>query len=150
MKLLLQRRYRGPKYTIGTLFIDDKRFCDTLEDTDRGLSCELSEAENIRLKIAGKTAIPTGTYHLTMDQVSTKFKYKSWAVPYGGKLPRLLSVPAYVGVLIHPGNDASATEGCLLVGENKEVGKVINSQATFHKLMQILLSAKDEITITIQ
>ena len=150
MELLLQRRFRGPKYTIGTLYINGERFCDTLEDVDRGLSCKLREAENIRLKIAGATAIPVGTYHITLDQVSSKFRYKSWAQPYGGRLPRLLSVPAFTGVLIHPGNTAADTEGCLLVGENKAVGQVINSVATFHKLMPILLAAKDEITITIQ
>lgn len=149
MELLVQRRYRGPKYTIGSLFVNGKKFCDTLEDVDRGLSCELKEAENIRRKVAGETAIPAGTYHLAMDIVSTKFRYKSWAQPYKGKLPRLLSVPAFSGVLIHPGNTQADTEGCILVGQNKEVGKVINSQATFHKLMDVLLNAKEEITITI-
>lgn len=149
MELLVQRRYKGAKYTIGTLFINGEKFCDTLEDVDRGLSCELPEAENIRRKIAGETAIPAGTYHVAMDIVSTKFRYKSWAQPYKGKLPRLLSVPAFSGVLIHPGNTQADTEGCILVGQNKEVGKVINSQATFHKLMDVLLKAKEEITITI-
>lgn len=149
MELLVKRRYKGAKYTIGTLFINGEKFCDTLEDVDRGLSCELPEAEIIRRKIAGETAIPAGTYHVAMDIVSTKFRYKSWAQPYKGKLPRLLSVPAFSGVLIHPGNTQADTEGCILVGQNKEVGKVINSQATFHKLMDVLLNAKEEITITI-
>lgn len=150
MRLLLQRRYRGPEYTIGSLYIDGEKFCDTLEDVDRGLSCELPEAENVRLKVQDRTAIPTGIYHVAMDIVSTRFRYKSWALPYKGKVPRLLSVPAFTGVLIHPGNTSADTAGCILPGANKEVGKVINSADTFRRLMDVLLSATDEITIEIE
>lgn len=37
MKLELKRIFRGPKYTIGKLYVDNQYVCDTLEDTDRGL-----------------------------------------------------------------------------------------------------------------
>jgi hypothetical protein len=68
-------------------------------------------------------------------------------------VPRLLQVPGFEGILIHPGNKHEDTSGCILVGENKVVGKVINSIATFKKLYSKLQEADnkgEEITIQIQ
>lgn len=149
MKLLLQRRYKKADYTIGDLYIDGEWFSNTLEDVDRGLDWNMSLDEIKEKKVYSKTAIPTGMYEINMNVISPKFKDRSWAKPWGGKVPRLEKVPGYEGVLIHPGNDDSDTSGCILVGDNKEVGKVLNSVATFNKLMQVLTKAKD-ITITIQ
>ena len=59
--------------------------------------------------------------------VSPKFKDRSWAKFCNGKLPRLLEVPGYNGVLIHVGNKPSDTLGCILVGYNKIKGQVVNS-----------------------
>ena len=148
MEILVRRIAKRPTYTIGRMYIDGKYVCDTLEDTDRGLKQSMSLEEIKKKKIYGKTAIPTGTYKVTMDVVSPKFKNKTWAKPYGGKLPRLLDVPGYEGVLIHPGNTADSTNGCVLTGINSVVGKVMNSQATFKKVMAILTKGAD-ITITI-
>lgn len=148
MEILVRRIAKRPTYTIGRMYIDGKYVCDTLEDTDRGLKQSMSLEEIKKKKIYGKTAIPTGTYKVTMDVVSPKFKNRAWAKPYGGKLPRLLDVPGYEGVLIHPGNTAEDSTACLLVGINSVVGKVMNSQATFKKVMAILTKGTD-ITITI-
>lgn len=148
MEILVRRIAKRPTYTIGRMYIDGKYVCDTLEDTDRGLKQSMSLEEIKKKKIYGKTAIPTGTYKVTMDVVSPKFKNRAWAKPYGGKLPRLIDVPGYEGVLIHPGNTAEDSTACLLVGINSVVGKVINSQATFKKVMAILTKGTD-ITITI-
>lgn len=148
MEILVRRIAKRPTYTIGRMYIDGKYVCDTLEDTDRGLKQSMSLEEIKKKKIYGKTAIPTGTYKVTMDVVSPKFKNRTWAKPYGGKLPRLLDVPGYEGVLIHPGNAANETYGCILPGINSVVGKVMNSQATFKKVMAILTKGTD-ITITI-
>lgn len=149
MKLQLKRRYKGANYTIGDLYIDGKWFSNTLEDTDRNLTSTMSKDEIAKIKVYGKTAIPTGTYVIDMNIVSPKFGKRSWAQPYGGKVPKLLDVPGYDGVLIHPGNTADDTSGCILVGENKVKGQVIESQNTFHKLMNILKEDKS-ITITIE
>ena len=119
---------------------------DTLEDTDRGLTSEMPISKIKDIKIYGKTAIPTGTYKIVMNVISETFKNRSWAKPYGGKLPRLVNVPGYEGVLIHVGNTADDTSGCLLVGRNKVVGKVTESTATFVELMNIL---KDDSNIEI-
>lgn len=141
MKLTLKRIALKQTYTIGHLYIDGKYFCDTIEDKVRDLKKEP--------KIKGQTAIPYGTYEVITNVISPRFKDRSWAKPYGGKVPRLVHVPGFEGVLIHPGTDQNSTSGCLIIGQNKIKGKVINSQKTFYALMSKLKDQKD-ITITIE
>lgn len=136
-------------YTIGKMYINGEYFCDTLEDADRGLSQGISLEANKLRKVKGKTAIPTGTYKVTLDVVSNRFSKQKAYQFCNGKVPRLVDVPAFEGVLIHIGNDANDTEGCILVGENKQVGKVLNSTATFRKLYERIKEDK-VIIITIQ
>lgn len=153
MKLLLKRIFKGPSYTIGKLYINGVFECDTLEDTDRGLTSQMTLEEIKAKKMYGVTAIPTGTYSINMTTVSPKFKDRVWAKPYKGLLPRLENVKGYEGVLIHVGNKAEDTLGCILVGENKVKGQVINSTATFYELMTVLLkaqSAGEVIELTIE
>lgn len=145
MKLLLKRQYKKLEYTIGKLYIDGKYFCDTIEDTVRDL-----HGTNGKAKIYAKTAIPEGTYKVTMNVVSPKFRNVSWAKPYGGKVPRLLNVPYFEGILIHVGNTEKNSAGCIIIGQNKIKGQVINSVETFHNLMKELLKDKNNITIEIQ
>ena len=149
MEILVKRIAKKSKYTIGKMYIDGQYICDTLEDADRGLNQNMSLEEIKNKKVYGETAVPTGTYKVDMNTVSPKFKSRTWAKPYGGKLPRLVLVPGYDGVLIHPGNKAEDTLGCILVGENKVVGQVLNSQVTFKKVMSILTKGTN-ITITIE
>jgi len=54
------------------------------------------------------------------------------------ELPRLLNIKGFDGILIHRGNTAKDTSGCILVGENKEVGKVINSTEYELRLVKLL------------
>ena len=149
MKLLLKRIAKRDTYTIGKLYIDDKYFADTLEDPDRGLTNSMSREQIAKIKVYGETAIPTGTYNIGMNTVSAKFKNRSWASPYKGKIPRLQNVPGYEGVLIHPGTTSKDTLGCILVGKNTSKGMITQSQATFHQLMSILTKGTN-ITITIE
>ena len=149
LNLKIKRIAKRNTYTIGHLYIDGVQFCDTLEDTSRGLYQNMSLDEINRLKISGKTAIPTGTYSVTLSIKSPRFSTKKQYAFCKGYLPRLLNVPGYDGVLIHIGNSDKDTEGCILVGENKSVGKVLNSTATFKKLYTILKTA-DCIKLTIE
>lgn len=145
MELTLKRIALRSEYTIGKLYVDGEYVCDTIEDTVRDLDND-GKFANGEVKIPGKTAIPYGRYEITMKVKSPKYsnfsKY-SWAKKYDGYLPRLLNVPHFDGVLIHVGNSALDSEACVLVGENKVVGKVINSVNTFRKLMdEYLVPAK--------
>lgn len=153
MELRLSRDYKKDKYTIGRLYINGKFFCNAIEDKDRNLNSDMNESQIKGLKVYGETAIPIGTYTIDMNTVSPKFKDRSWAKPYGGKLPRLLNVKGFEGVLIHTGNTAKDSLGCIIVGLNTKRGMVTNSTEYFHKLMKELLAAKlrgEEIKITIK
>lgn len=153
MNITIKRTFKADKYTIGKLYVNGIYECDTLEDTDRGLTKNSSLSEIQSKKVYGETAIPTGTYKIDMNTVSPKFKDRSWAKFCGGKLPRLIDVPGYSGVLIHVGNKPADTLGCILVGDNKIKGQVINSTSTFQELYSLMLKAKvagEEITVTIE
>lgn len=149
MKLTIKRIAKKPTYTIGKLYIDGVYFCDTVEDTDRGLFQGQSLDLIKKIKIPNKTAIPTGTYKLTLNVISPKYSKKAiYQEICKGRVPRLLDVPGYDGVLIHIGNSADDSSGCILVGQNKVVGKVINSTETFRKLYNKIKGQKD-LTIKI-
>lgn len=150
MKLTLKRTAKKPTYTIGKLYIDDVYFCDTIEDTDRGLYQGQDLALIKKIKINSKTAIPRGTYKITLNVVSPKYsKKKIYQDICKGRVPRLLNVPGYEGVLIHIGNTADDSSGCILVGENKQVGKVLNSTETFRKLYN-KIKGQENLTIKIK
>lgn len=139
MNLLLKRAYKGSSYTIGKLYIDGKYFCDTLEDVDRGLTSFMPLVLISSKKIPGKTAIPTGKYKVNLDVKSPKYsKIEYYSRLCGGYVPRIEDVKGYSGVLIHCGNTAEDTDGCILVGKNKKKGMVLESKATFEKLYAIL------------
>lgn len=155
MELILKRKYFKNYYIIGNLYIDGVFFSNTLEDTDRGLDSSMSEYDILKIKVKNKTAIPVGTYNITLDIVSPKFSkysfYKKNA--NNGRLPRLLDVKGFEGILIHAGNSHQDTSGCILVGENREKGKLLNSRDTFIKLYNLLYEAynkKETITIKIE
>ena len=156
MKLKVKRIYNCKSYCIGRLYINDEYFCDTLEDTDRGLDKTMSLAQIKNKKVPGATAIPKGTYAITMKIQSPKFSSYKYRNQYGfcnGYLPRLLGVPGYDGVLIHIGNYATQTDGCLLCGKNTIKGRVTQSTETFNKLYALLKKADERgenISITIE
>jgi hypothetical protein len=131
MKLKLKRRFFAEEYTIGTLSIDGVQFCDTLEDKNRDHNKDGDLNDPGEGKVYAKTAIPFGTYKVIVNR-SPKFKRD---------LPRLLDVPHFEGILIHRGNTAKDSAGCILVGENKVKGQVINSTQYENELVKRLKSA---------
>ena len=119
MECELKRIYKGIDYTIGELYIDGVFICSTLED-----------------KVYGETAIPIGRYKVVLSY-SNRFKRI---------LPEILNVEFFKGIRIHEGNHKDNTEGCILVGECKDVkeGFIYNSKNTMKKLMAILQTATDK------
>jgi len=145
MELLLKRIALKDTYTIGKLYVNGKYECDTLEPKVRDLTKEP--------KVIGKTAIPYGTYPITLKIKSQKFSQVKTYEKIDGYLPRLLRVPFFKGVLIHIGNTIRETRGCILVGLNQESGKVLYSRKTFWKLYPKLKKAAgrgEKIVITIE
>ena len=140
MRLTVIRIANRPTYCIGKLYIDGKYFCDTLEDVDRGLDDAMDEQAIKKLKVKGKTAIPTGIYQVLL----------TYSPKYKRIMPLINNVKGYSGIRIHSGNTDKDTEGCLLVGKNKEVGKVLESRITYNALFKRLQQAKGKIIIDIQ
>lgn len=153
MELKLKRIFKGDTYTIGNLLIDGKYFCDTLEDTDRNLSSSMKLEDINNIKQKSITAIPTGRYKITLSVQSPKFsKYQFYKEVCDGKVPRLLNVPGFDGILLHVADGAKGAElveGCIGIGQNKIKGGLLNGKETFKKLYNILISAKEDITISI-
>lgn len=140
MKIEVKRIARRDTYTIGKLYIDDKYMCDTLEDTDRGLTDSMSVDDIKGKKVYGKTAIPSGTYKVSWTY-SNKFKKY---------LPLIENVKGFEGIRIHSGNIPADTYGCLLLGQNKVVGKVINSRDVCNKVLPMIENACKSENVTIK
>ena len=138
MRIELVRIAFKSTYTIGKLYVDGKYFSDVLEDVDRGLDSSMSESEILEKKVKGQTAIPTGHYVINI----------TYSPKYKRMMPLLLDVKGFSGIRIHSGNTAKDTEGCLLVGKNKQVGKVLESRDTYQRLFKMMEGQK-EITIDI-
>ena len=139
MKLTLKRIALRSTYTIGRLYIDGNYFCDTLEDTVRDLNKD-GKFDNGEKKVYAKTAIPYGTYEIKWTY-SPRFKKYT---------PQLMNVPSFEGIRIHAGNTSADTEGCILLGENKQVGKVLNSRATINKFYPLIKKACSNGKVTIE
>lgn len=154
MEVKVCRKYFNDSYTIGKLNIDGNYFCDTLEDKDRGLKQTMSSEQIKKIKVCGETAIPKGRYIVRMDIVSPKYANVKWYKDnFEGRIPRLESVKGFEGILIHPGNTALDSLGCILVGKNKQKGKVLESRDTFLKLWKIFDAAykrKETIYLTVE
>ena len=154
MDILIERIYNCVNYCIGHLYVDGSYVCDTLEDCDRMLDESMTLKEIKDRKIKDKTAIPTGHYNILMNVVSPKYSQREYYMKVcKGKVPRLEYVKGYSGVLIHVGNSAVDTSGCLLVGLNKVKGKVINSKMCFENLynkMNVAYRIGEKISLTIR
>ena len=138
MKIELVRIAFKDTYTIGKLYVDGKYFSDVLEDVDRGLDSSMTESEILKKKVKGQTAIPTGHYVINI----------TYSPKYRRMMPLLLDVKGFSGIRIHSGNTAKDTEGCLIVGKNKQVGKVLESRDTYKRLFE-MMEGQEEITIDI-
>ena len=143
MELILERIAKRKTYTIGRLSLSTtpttasesplplegqgggSYFCDTLEPTWR-------DYEHGAYKVKGRSAIPEGRYAVV---ISFSPKFQQW-------LPILLGVPKFEGIRIHAGNTSEDTEGCILVGQNKLVGQVVDSRIWLHRLKQKIVEAK--------
>ena len=128
MRLRLIREPSITGATHGSLYLNGHWHCWALEDEIR--------AE----KVPGQTAIPAGTYMLTLT-LSRRF---------GMMLPEILDVPNFTGVRIHAGNMITDTEGCLLVGQDRQPGRLLRSRAALDVLLDQLRQAKDALLITIE
>lgn len=120
-RLRIDRMTFTDKSTIGELFVDDKFFCYTLEDTCRNK------------KIPKMTAIPSGTYRVNMSFSKKMNKFT----------PELEDVPGFTNIRIHQGNTPLDTEGCILVGRRRGENTISESGMAFDALNEVI---KDMLT----
>lgn len=153
MELKIDRKWKKDTYTISNLYIDGKHFGNILEDADRGLKQTDSLVSIQQRKVYGETAIPSGRYEILMNVYSPKYGASSWYKQVcNGCVPRLKNVPGFDGILLHTGNTALESFGCLLCGKNTAKGKVTQSREYFKKIYKELKAAYDrgeKIYITI-
>ena len=143
LQITVTRHSPRPGYTIGRMDINCTKFSDTLEDTDRGLTQDMQLDEIKRIKVYGKTAIPKGTYKVSVQYWA---KHKIY-------VPFIHDVPGFTSILIHSGNTPDDTLGCILVGENTVKGRLTNSRpymTRLTKLCQEAIRRGESIRITIK
>lgn len=153
MTITVDRKYKKSSYTISNLYINGVWICNVIEDKDRGLDKTWPLSRIKAAKVPNETAIPTGTYAVTIRVYSPKFgqrKTYNWCKGY---LPRLLGVPGFDGILVHGGSTAADSAGCLIPGMNTAKGKVTRSMECLRKIYDALKGADDRgesIFITIK
>ena len=145
MELILKRIAKRSDYTIGRLSLSEEVrvksekgevFCDTLEppclEWKTAMSMEKVMKMPEKCESLKPFAIPEGRYAVV---ISYSPKFKQW-------LPILLGVPMFKGIRIHAGNTVQDTQGCILVGENKVKGKVLNSRFWLNRLKEKIVQAQ--------
>jgi hypothetical protein len=135
MELMVNRDVFTEDSSLGQLFIDDEFECYTLEDKFREVEGELPEV----WKVKGETAIPLGRYEVQL-LLSPRFGFVT---------PHLLNVPGFSEIEMHPGNTDKDTEGCILVGTQRDADSLSNSRIAFGALMEKLSSTTEAIFITV-
>ncbi len=128
MEIILKRKFFKPDYTIGELYINGLKVCDTLEPPHGGLNQRSTLKEVLSVKKKGKCCIPYGTYTVV---VTKSPRFKEW-------LPLLLGVRGFSGIRIHAGNFPKDTEGCILPGWNTRKGMVTESRKALKKIIDSL------------
>ena len=145
MEITVNRRWKKAEYTVGQLFVDDELFCNTMEDADRGLDNSMQDFMIRSKKIPNRTAVPTGRYEINMNTVSPSFSKKQFYMDVcKGKLPRLMQVKGFDGILIHCGTNHTHSSGCILVGYNKKTGQLTDSKEVFEALYKKMKKAYDK------
>jgi hypothetical protein len=120
VNLLIIRKVFTDNSTIGELFLNGEKFCDTLElpyiDNQKSISCIPIGQYKVRLRLPRESA--TRDYiHLLVQEV----KDRSY-------------------ILFHRGNTAKDTRGCILVGQGSQQNKVNNSTLAMDLLIKEVLN----------
>lgn len=138
LHILITRNWRKTDYTVGRLYVNGTQLCNSIEDTDRRLFQGQPLSEILKIKVKGKTAIPTGTYRIRVTE-SPKFKRP---------LIEVVDVPGFSGIRIHALNSAEESEGCIGPGLNTAPGRVTDSRK-YENILTDMVAKEPEAYITI-
>ena len=124
INLLLIRDTFSNNSTIGELFINGERMCDTLENpfinNERNISCIPEGEYKVRLRLPRESATREYLHLLVKD------------------------VPNRDWILFHRGNTSKDTSGCILVGLNTKQDVVYNSTLAMDLLIKEILNLGGE------
>lgn len=157
MEIIVDRKFKKDTYTIGTLSIDGKFVCNTVEDKDYGFTQKTPVAtiQKTKEQHPQQVAIPSGRYKVSVKYyrgMSDKYPYYR-TTSCKGHIPCLVNVPGYSGILIHCGSTAASSAGCIIVGFNKIKGGVTDSRKAFEMVCDAIMEAtkrKEDVYITIK
>lgn len=124
MELFLKRVKTTPNYIIGCLYINNEKFCNTIESYDK-----LSE----------------GFYEVKLLS-NNKFDIKGWA--HYGKVPTIMKNNESTDTVIFIGT--SARNGVITVGNYRRGNIILDSKLIFEQLMFRLSKSLDKITLMIE
>lgn len=130
MEILVRRETPADFFVMGVMYVNGKKFCDTLEDPPR------------ETKVPAKTGIPVGRYEISMTY-SNRFKKV---------MPLVVNVPGFSGIRIHGGRNENDTEGCILVGYRASLGVLGGGPPVSAVLSEIIskVIASEKVFITIE
>jgi len=147
MEIIIRRRWKGKNTTLGVVKIDGAPYGFILEDIDRWLHSDMPLDEILKIKIKGRTAIPTGRYEVVVNY-SPKFKRL---------MPLITKVPGYSGIRIHSGNRHEHTDGCPLPGLSytKDAGDyvVLSSASASERMYKVIndaLGRGEKVWVTVE
>ena len=124
INLLIIRDTFSEKSTVGELFLNGERMCDTLENpyinNERSISCIPEGEYKVRLRTARESATRDYLHLLVQD------------------------VPNRDYILFHRGNSAKDTSGCILVGFASKQDYVKNSTFAMDLLMKEIINLGGE------
>lgn len=143
MKILIDRNYKYPKYTVGEVYVNGTFYCYSLEDTDRGLHVDMPMRYFKERKVYGETAIPCGVYEIIIDW-SPKFKKYMPHVMWRNADGKLVEVPGFSGIRLHSGANSSNTLGCIMFGRWEGGDRLIASPAITSNLVGKIEKARNE------
>lgn len=141
MEIEIFRDEERPGVTLGTLWIDGVKICETLED------------EHNEPKIPGKTRIPAGMYDVklrTHSPMANRYRER-FGDEHAGMI-WLQNVPGFSYVYIHVGNDEDDTDGCPLVGLQRNGSTISNSVKAYNLFWKSVIAAVlsgDWVTCTV-
>jgi hypothetical protein len=120
INLLIIRDTFTEESTVGELFLNGERMCDTLEnpwkDNQRNISCIPEGEYKVRIRLARESATRDYLHLLVQD------------------------VPSRDWILFHRGNSAKDTSGCILVGLGSQQDYVQNSRLAMDLLMKEIIN----------
>lgn len=143
MKILIDRNYKYPKYTVGEVYVNGTFYCYSMEDIDRGLHTDMPMRYFKERKVYGETAIPCGTYEVIIDW-SPKFKRYMPHVMWRNADGKLVEVPGFSGIRLHPLNTAEDSLGCIGFGDWKGSNRIVNSKTMTSIITDKIQAARNE------